>query len=64
MLYLELWQTTWSIIRSIQLKELGNNILHTQLKNFAKIRALCCYCIPSKKMQMNWYPVSGLKVFI
>ena len=29
--YLELWQTTWSIIRSIiQLKELGNNILHTQ----------------------------------
>ena len=41
MLYLELWQTTWSIIWSIQLKELRNNILHTQFKNFAKMRALC-----------------------
>ena len=45
MLFLELWQTTWSIIRSIQLKELGNNILHTQFLNFAKIRALCFVCI-------------------
>ena len=31
MLRPELWQTTWSIIRSIQLKELGNNILYIQL---------------------------------
>ena len=42
MLYLDLWQTTWSIIWSIQLKELHNNILHIQFKNFVKIRALCC----------------------
>ena len=32
---------TRSIIRCIQLKELGNKILHTQFQNFAKIRALC-----------------------
>ena len=31
MLFLELWQTTWNIIQSIKLKELGSNILHTQL---------------------------------
>ena len=41
MLYLELWQTTWSITRSIQMKELGNDILHTQFKSFAKIQSLC-----------------------
>ena len=37
MLYLQLWQMTSSIIRSIQLKELGNNILHAQFKNFKRL---------------------------
>ena len=45
MLYLELWQTTWSIIRSIHLKELGNNILHTRFQHFAKIQALCAWTV-------------------
>ena len=51
-LYLELSQTTRSIIRSIQLKELDNNSLHAKLKNFANIRALCCARKFSKRRKL------------
>ena len=46
MLHLELLQNTWSIIRSIQLKELGNNISHAQLKKFCKDSSPLLHRIP------------------
>ena len=63
MLYLELWQTTWWIIRSIQLKELGNKILHTQFENFAEIQALCELEGSREKTTKVWTNVTGILNF-
>ena len=40
-LFLELWRATYSLLRSAELQELGNDILNIWLKNFAKILAQC-----------------------